>query len=441
MRLSDKQTASMSKGAVSRSHRLMVALSYCLLALAAYPAFASHLVSTAHAQEALKPTEVAVELLKARQLRSQPMTVTSLPEAEVERVILAWLRRQQPGDEALRFTRALAALGCVPCELDPLPLRARVLTLQIGGWYDAERNAVVIVDSSTNPPPAAKPNVPRAIAFGLLLRQHGSTLLPPAGERFTTDMRLARDSLLAGDASLTVHLFSQRHPDAAPEAGLPADDPGHPVNKVPMPPYLIELDALPFAHGFACAQALHRAGNNAQLDAAYSCPPVSTAEIIGHRRHRDPAGAASQSRIVVTSETLNGAAPFWDDELGQFACLTFLRTQNRDEDALLGTRGLVADRLLAWEAKGAKRHHAAWQTLWQGTEHAAAFEDAITKVIVERYGVITRSGEGFTFNARGRHVSLSRNRNSLGVLLLDTADADTLQALATMLEEPQATAK
>lgn len=413
-----------------------------LVALVAFP-FEAKPVLFAQDRPTNLPTDhtkaknIAAELIRLRKLRSLPPVVILVPEAEVERVILAWLRKQQPGDEAVRFTRALAALGCVPRELDLLPVRARILTRQIGGWFDAERSAVVIVDSSADPKPAATPDPARAIIFGLLLRDRGFVLFPPTGERLTTNMRLARESLLAGDASLTLHLFSQAQPPA-PQPG--ADDSGNATNDMLTPRFLIELNAVAVAQGFHLAQEAHRAGGGAQLDAAYSWPPSGTAGLLGRQPDRNPALPAP-SAIRIAGEILNGAAPSWDDELGQLACLAYLRLQNSEEDAVLGARGLVADRLLAWEAKGEGIPNVAWQTLWHGTEDAAAFEEAIARVIGERYGVVTRSDEGFAFSARGRHVALSRNRHSLGVLLLDAADAATLQTLATMLSEPQSTAK
>jgi hypothetical protein len=371
--------------------------------------------------------------MRFRQLDAKPITVEFMSEAEVERVVFTWLRKVQPGDEAIRFTRALAALGCLPRELDPLPIRARMLTQRVGGWFDDEKESIIIVDPNTNPPPKASSDKALAIVFGLLLREYGSGLLPRAGERLSTDMRLSRESLLAGDAALTRHLFAQQNPTAGDKANAPDDDSFRTINQAQITSFLEELDLFPFIRGFEYAQTLNRDGSFSRLNEAYSRLSFGTAEIRELDVYRDPSHSTPPREICFTSEMLYGVTPFWDDELGQFACLALLRAYNSDENAELGTRGLIADRLLAWEAKGVDRHHAAWQTLWQGTEHAAAFEDAITKVLVERYGVITRSGEGFAFNAKGRHVSLSRNRNSLGVLLLDTADTHTLQTLANML--------
>ena len=236
-------------GGSARWSRLETVFRAVLRALVALVTFTGEPKPGTLAQDGLQrlPTDltqarnITVELLRFRQLRSSPPIVIPVPEVEVERVILAWLRKQQPGDEAVRFARALASLGCLPRGLDPLPIRARILTRQIGGWFDAERSAVVVVDPNTNPPPATRPDPERAIIFGLLLRDRGSALFPPTGERLTTNMRLARESLLAGDAGLTFHQFAQARPSAT-QPGV--DDSGHPTNDVLMPPYLVALNAV-----------------------------------------------------------------------------------------------------------------------------------------------------------------------------------------------------
>ena len=54
---------------------------------------------------------MGVEMMKFRQIKALPLVTSPATEAEVEKVVLAWLRRLQPGDEASLQARALAALG------------------------------------------------------------------------------------------------------------------------------------------------------------------------------------------------------------------------------------------------------------------------------------------------------------------------------------------
>jgi hypothetical protein len=123
--------------------------------------------------------------------------------------------------------------------------------------------------------------------------------------------------------------------------------------------------------------------------------------------------------------------PYLDDRLGKFACVTALRTYNNDEDAALGARGLVADRLLAWAADGgAKRDHAAWQTLFMDKASADAFYKAMLNCLKERYET---KGEN-EFTAQGRFVSLLRNRGEAGVVLIEAASEEARTALKLLMK-------
>jgi len=373
---------------------------------------------------------MGLEMMKMRKLQALPLVTTSVSQEEVEMAILAWLKRQQPNDEAKKLTRGLAALGWIPEAIDPLPMRAALLARQLGGWYDEATETMFTIEPATASAPSVVSNEPLAIAFGQLLREYGSTLFQPQHGPLTTDMRLARESLISGDAALTRFLHSLQNPASAPKDDLPAEDPDHPLNQVPLPVYLKELALFPFNRGFDFAQTLHSAGNYAQLNAAYSRPPISTAEVIEPEVYLDPERSAQQE-IKLDDVKLGDAMPFLDDRLGKFACVTALRTHNNDEDAALGARGLVADRLLAWAADGgAKRDHATWQTLFMDKSSADAFYKAMLNSLQQRYET---KGEA-DFTAQGRFVSLMRNRSDAGVVLIDAASEQARAAMKLLMK-------
>lgn len=373
---------------------------------------------------------MGLEMMKMRKLQALPMVTTSVSQAEVETAILKWLRQQQPQDEAKKLTRGLAALGWIPEAVDPLPLRAALLARQLGGWYDTESETMLTMDPSTASGPSVTSNEALGIAFGQLLREYGGTLFQPQHGALTTDMRLARESLIAGDAVLTRFLHSIQNPASAPKDDLPAEDPDHPLNQVPMPAFLREMALFPFSRGFDFAQTLHSAGNFAQLNAAYSRPPVSTTEVIEPEMYLNPERPAP-AEIKLAEVKLGGVPPFLDDQLGKFSCATALRMHNDDEAAGEGTRGLVTDRLLAWAADGgAKRDHAAWQTLFMDRASADAFAKAMLNSLKQRYGT---KGEA-EFATQGRFVCLMRNRGDAGVVLIDAASAEALTALKLLMK-------
>lgn len=376
---------------------------------------------------------MGLEMMKFRKLQALPIPTTSTKPEEVERVILAWLRKQQPDDEAPRFALALNALGWIEKPVDPLPLRASLLRIQLGGWYDEASGTLLISDEKASPGKPA-PDRPLAIAYAQLLREYGSTLFPEANKtRLTTDERIARESLLAGDAVLTRFLYSIQNPIPQSISDIPAEDPDHPLNQVALPYYIKELSLFPFTRGFEFGQSLHSAGNYAQLNAAYSRPPTSCAEVIEPERFLEPL-RLPPAQVEMKSVEVLGTPPYWDDRLGRFACFSALRTYASDEEAGLGARGWKGDRLLVYAAPEAKRDHAAWQTLWLTQEDAQAFFKAARSGLTQRYDKPAQQDEPgrFSLNTAERHTRLILNRDGLGVLWIDAAAADFAEALSRL---------
>jgi hypothetical protein len=388
---------------------------------------------------------MGLDMMKLRKLQALPIPTTGVSMAEVEAAILLWLRQQQPDDEGPRFGLALTALGWIDKPVDPLPLRAAWLARQLGGWYDFETETLLTVDGGASADGKPAPDKPLAIAFGQLLREYGSTLFPADPEhktRLSTDQRLAREALLSGDAGLTRFLFGLQNPAAQPKSDLPAEDPDHPLNEVPMPAFLRELSMFPFSRGFEFVQSLHSAGEFKQINAAYSRPPTQSAEVIEAERYLDNNPLPSPS-LDWAKGKVAGAEPFWDDTLGKFVCFTALRTYNNDEDAGQGAKGWLADRLLVYPTDKGTRDHAAWQTLWLTPKDAKAFFKAMRNCLLQRYDVKagTDTADVVSLEANGRHVHLIKNRAGAGVLLIDAASAEFASALRTASDGVSKTAQ
>ncbi len=382
---------------------------------------------------------LSLELLKFRRLQALPLTVRAAPLAEVETRILDWLRRRQPGDEAPRLALALKALGWIDRPVDPLPLRAALLARQLGGWYDPGSGVLHVVDATPAPGKPA-PDRPLAVAFGQLLREYGEVLFPEKA-RLSTDARLAREALLAGDAGLTRFLFSLENPAGKPPETIPAEDPDHPLNEVALPVFLRELYLHPFNRGFEFARDLHGTGGFAQLDAAYSRPPAGAAELADPARFL--AGETREPEALPLPQlTADGTPPYWDDQLGPFACLTALRAHNSDEVASAAVHGWRGDRLLAFAAPEHPRDHALWQTFWQDAAQAERFQAALRTSLLQRWDVEPEPDAGAVLVLRppGRSLRLLNNLNGRGVLLIDAADDATASALQAAMNAVSADA-
>lgn len=369
------------------------------------------------------------ELLSLRELQALPMPTVAVPQTQVQDVILAWLRRQYPGDFGQREGAAFAALGAIPQPIDTLPLKAGLMARQIGGWYDDQAETIFMVDPADKPdglPVQSDPVL--GLAYATLLHQYQKALLPATAAALTTDERQARFGLLGGDAGLIRFLrdlkqFKGPNPDA-----IPVDDPDHPLNLVPLPAYLRELELFPAVHGFSFAQALHSIGGFAQVGAAYGRTPDSTADVLDPQRYVDEQ-RLPVPRIEWKTTEVQGAKPFWDDRLGQYATLVFLKRYNDTQAAIDATRGWQSDRFAAYAAGtgSSQRGHAVWETRWITSEQAALFAKAIKECLKQFYDV-PNADQPFT--AQGRHVSCLHTAGSPSVLMIDAATKDFAEAAA-----------
>lgn len=384
---------------------------------------------------------LGLEVVQVRELRALPVATVHVPLSEIETKILHWLRQQQPGDEGPRLGRALAAIGFIPEAVDPLPLQAALLARQIGGWFDEETDTLYAAgeDSADDQSPPGLPDPVLALSFGHLMREYGKTLFPAASRgHLTSDARMARQALIAGDAGLTRFLSSLRKQQSPAGNDLPVDDPDHPFNQVPLPVFLRELTLFPASRGFEFAQALHSIGQFPQLNNAYSRPPANSAEVIDPDLYLadDP---PPQPKIEFKTITVRAIDPYWDDSLGKFACATVLRAYNPDQIAAKAASGWRNDRLLAYSATGTKRDHAVWQTLWADSASAADFFNAMAQCLLQRYDapppkIENRPDAELQFTAGDRHLILQRNRQGAGVMVIDAASSDFASSLREVLD-------
>lgn len=366
---------------------------------------------------------LGAEMLADRELEDLPMPTVVAPQAEVEQVILAWLKRMMGGDFGRREGAAFCALGAVSNPVDTLPLRAALLARLIGGWYDDDTSTLYLVDpkEQVNGLPTMTDPV-LGIAYGNGLHHYQKSLLPADFAALTTDERLARLALLGGDAALQRFLRELKQFKGPDPSKLPAEDPDHPLNQVPMPVFLRELEIFPLTQGLFFAQALHSLGGFKQVSSAYGRAPDSTADILDTERYLAEM-RAPMPRVNWSSTEVGGDKPFWDDRLGPYAALVFLKRYNADEAAGEAIKGWMSDRFLAYAIQGdlSRRGHAIWQTRWTTPAQMEKFFLAMKECLTQFYEVSPAAGEELAFEAQGRRVLLQRRKSENSVLLIDAA--------------------
>ena len=364
---------------------------------------------------------IGIELVRVRELQALPMNSATVPRAEVQHRIAAWLAERFPADFGKRHGRALAALGAIPEPVDTIALRAEFWSHQIGAWFD-EKDGTLYLAEPSNPDDRRENAL--GLAFAQLLRAHGNELLPKNTVALTTDAWLARLSLLAGDAALTRLLHSVANPDKGGGGGV-GEDPDDPSRQVPIPAFQRELELAPFSIGLDFARSLHSLGKFEQVDAAYGRPPVALIEVLEPSLYLGETQFKPEP-VKWNDLVVNGVAPIWDDALGAPGLVLYLRQylpQSVAADVAAGWRG---DRWIAFDA-GEKRGHVALQTIWQDANAADAFFAAMRQALLNRY---KGAAEGkaapqglFKLDGPQRFVALTRTHGGRGVFFADAGDA------------------
>ncbi|TLD70036.1 hypothetical protein FEM03_15010 [Phragmitibacter flavus] len=365
---------------------------------------------------------IGMELLKIRGITDIPIPTALVPPAEVEKRISKWLSTQFAADHGRKQGRALAALGAIPRPVDTIALKAAFLSYQIGGWYDAS-DATLYLAQGVDAIGPAKENA-MALSYGYLFKQKGSTLFPPNTKPLTLDARLGRESILAGDAAQLRFLHALQNPATGGGGGV-GEDPDDPSRLVPIPNFLRELELLPFSMGLDFMQAMHSIGNWEQVDATYTRPPISSAELLDSQVYLQDV-PFSLLPLEWPDISINGAQPFWNDTLGPIGVVLLLKQHIPEPVAAETVPGWLNDRLMVYENQNPGRDHVVWQSLWRDSNAADAFFGAMRTFVSNRLKDATPNPEPsagvFQLEHKGRIIRLTRTHGGKGVLYVDAAD-------------------
>lgn len=235
-------------------------------------------------------------------------------------------------DDAARDIRLLAALGAAPASADLRELRVDVFAEQVSGLHAGDDGRVWIrVDDPDQLRSLEQVVAAHELQHAVADQQLGRPRQARDGEE-DADQRLASRGVVEGDAALTMHLFAQTSLTAeeredlqaqlrqrAAEGGLAA-----------YPHYLRDELRFPYVEGkeFVCARYVD--GGWEAVNALYSDPPESSAEILFPERYGEE---------PVAPQPLAGPGGRWqrerDDTFGAAQLLWLLRAPGDDPDRSL----------------------------------------------------------------------------------------------------------
>jgi hypothetical protein len=350
--------------------------------------------------EAVPKIETAVGLKFKK-----PPRVESRSKAQVRAFVTRQLTEPRAQREFAGISEAYKRLGMIPDTLDLRKFLADLLEEQIVGYYDPQSKVLYVVEGSA--PEAVSITVTHELVHAL--QDQYISLDSTQKVEGQNDRTSAAQAVFEGQA-----VYEQLNAMLG-GANVAINLPGGwdrvremiRENQSSMPifaaaPIVIQETLIfPYLSGAEFVRNF-KERNGAQP--IYTDMPVSTEQILHPAKYFGRRDAPTS----VTLPPLNGAAPTYENTLGEFETRLFLFQHLGDQnEAVRGAAGWDGDRYVLFNTKGGEG--IAWVTVWDSPVEASEFRDLVQEAVRKRYkGVTTATAgaESSVFTGAGRKVEV-----------------------------------
>lgn len=289
--------------------------------------------------------------------------------------------------DTLVFVWSLLRLA--PASLDLYEVYLGVLEDGVGGYYNAEKQRLVVVDREEVGLDTEKLRLQEDLVIAhelvhALQDQHFDLRSIHERELNNGDATLAVLSMIEGEANYAMLYRMLPNPDAVPLRSLgPALSNMTGASEemsgrfAEAPRALTSPLVFPYIHGLIFAQELKLSGQGwGASNRAFSQPPLSTEQILHPEKYIGP--DQDWPTLITFEEPDRWLGRRWElvdeDTLGEAGIRVLLREHHPDSDFEGAAEGWDGDRLLTWRRgdEGAQ----AWLTTWDSPEDAAQFAEA-----------------------------------------------------------------
>ncbi len=293
--------------------------------------------------------------------------------------------RENYGEEQLQTEgRMLKTLGLIPEQSDYRDLVMKLLTEQVGGYYDPDRKTFFI--AGWLPIEQQRPVMVHELTHALQDQYFDlNTVIKRDLKSHDDDRVLAHQAIFEGDA-MAVMMDSLLEPLGRNFSQLPdlvsamrsqfagMDSQFEVFRSAPM--YLKESLLFPYGYGAAFLQKVRASQPWSAVDKIYSDLPSSTEQIIHPDKYLV---ARDDPRTVAVADPSAGLGGTWkttyQNVLGEFSLYIFLKLQLPDEQARTAAAGWDGDEIVMVE-DGAGKRAIFLSTVWDSPEDAAEFQAA-----------------------------------------------------------------
>ena len=388
----------------------------------------------------LKAQDAASDLLKTadetlervahlRELQpKRPIEKGVRSREEISKFLDAHVRENYEDSQIQSEEKMLRKLGMIPQDLDYKAFMLKLLTEQVGGYYDPDKRTFFVADWL--PADQQKPFMAHELTHALQDQYFNLGRLIREERKLRNDDRvLALQAVFEGDA-MAVMLdyvlepagknFSQL-PNLVfiGRSQLPSMDAQFEVFRQ-APLFLKEELLFPYGYGAAFLQRIRSTQPWAAVDKVYSDLPLSTEQIIHPEKYLTLRDDPKPVEVRDPALTLGpGWKSGYTNVLGEFALYLMLQLQIPEEKARRAAAGWGGDQvILAENPNGSAAVF--FDSVWDSPEDAEEFYQAMSAWFKARFPKAARAGEtasSFSLTDSGEFHSLRHSENRVSFIV------------------------
>ena len=339
---------------------------------------------------------------------------------QIARYLTETVRSNYDAAELQHEGRILQKLGLIPAGMNYVDFMIKLLTEQVGGYYDPTKKKFFI--AGWLPADAQKPVMVHELTHALQDQYFDvNAIMEKDRQAHDDDRALAHEALMEGDAVAVMFNYllepSGRSFDKLPDLAFvmraqfwTMDSEFEVFKAAPM--YLKEILVFPYGYGAAFLQKVWAKDPSwAAVDKIYSDLPQSTEQIIHPEKYL---GARDDPKPVTVEDPSPLLGEKWKrtytNVLGEFSLFLFLKQYLQEEPAKRAAAGWGGDQIMLVEDGTHDAVFAA--TTWDSPEEADEFYSALGDWFQIKYPKAQKnaeSGTGFSVVQGGEYNTVQHN--------------------------------
>lgn len=346
--------------------------------------------------------------------------------------------RDLPDDELERSRLLYVALGLLPEDIDLRAVYLNLLGSQVAGFYDPDTQMMNVIPT-VGDDVGQELSLTEQIIFvheythALQDQYFGLDMLDEIAADASPDRSLAALSLVEGDASATMNVYSQEvmasNPAAAFQLLAESAMAGNLMLPDDVPTVLVNELLFPYEAGMEFVVALYNEGGWEAINAAYDNLPQTTEQIIHPEKYLS--GEVGEVVQPISVPAAEGWDEIWSISLGEFYLREHLRTQLGSSQSRRAAAGWGGDLFQVYADPDSDDLLWTLEIAWDTPQDAVEFTDAYADFGANKFE--SDAVDGCWSNTDEALCLISTNGRSL-IISAPTVD----MALSITQEQPTA---